>query len=298
MLHRIIYAYFLLLVVFVPICYGFLAPFSHTRTCTRQRHQLADDDEPDLFEYFDPLLSPHEYPNGISPDQKPGQQSESQPSKPKQPFGLELMSNQFPAEFVSPPEELAEQTAKNKFKTSDRNNSEVDLFDVFDPTLSPHAYPNGIPSIKKRKKTLTVGILLMDHGSRNDASNERLHEMARLYQNIVGDPERVIVKAAHMEIASPTIPEQLQKFADLGVDEIICHPYFLSPGRHVKEDIPRILQDAIENLGLDIPMVTTSPVGSHTKLMINAIHSLVEEKSAILSQHASKGRIKGPTNSN
>jgi sirohydrochlorin ferrochelatase len=117
--------------------------------------------------------------------------------------------------------------------------------------------------------------------------------MARLYQNTLGDPQRVIVKAAHMEIASPTIPDVLNEFAELGVDEIVCHPYFLSPGRHVKEDIPRIVEDAIENLGLDIPVITTSPVGSHTELMINAIHSLVEESSAILSQYTAKGKV-GP----
>ena len=36
----------------------------------------SSDDEPDLLEYFDPLLSPHAYPKGISPDNKFGQHNE------------------------------------------------------------------------------------------------------------------------------------------------------------------------------------------------------------------------------
>lgn len=284
---------FLLMLLAIP-CSAFMAspsdPFCSRRSVLRERES---NQEPDLFEYFDPTLSPHAYPNGVRPDQTPkDQRKQSQSNKPKQPFGLDLMSSQFPAEFASSPEELAaELPASNKFKKKETDDEELDILDVFDPTLSPHAYPNGIPDTKRSKKTLTVGILLMDHGSRNEASNQRLHDMARLYQNTLGDNKRVVVKAAHMEIASPTIPETLQAFADMGVDEIVCHPYFLSPGRHVKEDIPQIVGDAIESMGLDIPVVTTSPVGSHTELMIKAIHSLVEESSAVLSRYTSDGKV-------
>jgi sirohydrochlorin ferrochelatase len=68
------------------------------------------------------------------------------------------------------------------------------------------------------------------------------------------------------------------------LDEIICHPYFLSPGRHVREDIPQIVGDAITLLKIKIPVVTTDPVGSNTQLMIGAIHSLVRENSGVLKQ--------------
>jgi sirohydrochlorin ferrochelatase len=58
-------------------------------------------------------------------------------------------------------------------------------------------------------------------------------------------------------------------------DEIICHPYFLSPGRHVVEDIPQIIQEAITSLQIEIPVITIDPLGSNTQLMLGAIHSLV-----------------------
>lgn len=65
-------------------------------------------------------------------------------------------------------------------------------------------------------------------------------------------------------------------------DEIICHPFFLSAaGRHVSEDIPAILEEAISTMNIEIPVTTTDPVGSQTDVMIRAIHTLVQEKARI-----------------
>lgn len=61
-----------------------------------------------------------------------------------------------------------------------------------------------------------VGILLMDHGSRNEASNQRLEHLAELYKLTMQD-DNVVVLAAHMEIAKPTIPDGLQALLDQGV---------------------------------------------------------------------------------
>lgn len=52
---------------------GWLAALpSISRNCCRCEHvsmcSEGDKGEPDLFDYFDPLLSPHAYPDGISPD--------------------------------------------------------------------------------------------------------------------------------------------------------------------------------------------------------------------------------------
>ena len=137
----------------------------------------------------------------------------------------------------------------------------------------------------------------MDHGSRKEKSNARLQAMAELYQLTLGTDEddeventpTIMVRAAHMEIATPSIPDGLKDLKDQGVDEIICHPFFLSAnGRHVKEDIPEIIGNAIEDLwgessgATPIPIVTTAPVGSNTQLMLGAIHSLVRENSQYL----------------
>jgi CbiX len=273
----------------------------------------SDSEEPDLLDYFDPLRSPHDYPDGIDPNRKPIDRSAQSSAVPKYPAGLHLFANDFPSAFMGalPPLDAATTTAgsdvddkdKPKFaasSTTDYEEEEVDILDVFDPTLSPHAYPNGIPSIVSKKKAVqkVVGILLIDHGSKNEAANQRLHDLAQLYQEFFAQqPQqssstktKVIVKAAHMEIASPSIPEVLESFLNGGgpgqqqVDEIICHPYFLSPGRHATQDIPQIIQSAKDQLGISIPVITTSPVGAMTDLMITAIHSVVTQSSNLLQQ--------------
>ena len=219
------------------------------------------DKEPDLFDYFDPLLSPHAYPNGISPDQKPvdttPSTSRSPPtsSEPDDPLRLKFLQGR--------PLPVVEQSSPA----------------LFDPTLSPHAYANGTPDAVIGDKT--VGVLLMDHGSRNPASNQRLQDLAQLYRR-ASSTVVVVVEAAHMEIASPSIPEGLQKLIDAGVDEIVCHPYFLSPGKHVTEDIPQIVEEAIRELDIQIPVITTEALGSRTDIMLQAIDSLVKSSSSLL----------------
>jgi hypothetical protein len=233
-------------------------------------------EEPDLFEYFDPLLSPHSYPDGISPDKQPvaAKEATHERSNPSNfdPFGLkERIAKQSPASAATP------------------SQAEVDPSVVFDPRVSPHAYKNGVPSVivgdpaAALQVVKKVGVLLMDHGSKNPAANQRLLDLAKIYQDNVGNSQ-IVVRAAHMEITSPSIPEGLQSLLDAGVDEIICHPYFLSPGRHVVEDIPEIIKNAIEELKIEIPITTTDPVGSNTEVMIGAIHGLVQKSSTLMPQ--------------
>ena len=302
-------------------------------TGTTQQQQTGNGEEPDLFDYFDPLLSPHAYPNGIGAsattndapfkslvrydedeedkektaekaltDTNPrtalqgddlGWGSNSRSDFPKKsyqlkkPFGISLPGSDDDDEY-----DKGTKPKQVSFDTSV----------VFDPTLSPHMYTNGfVPEViigddvvnssnnenmnGNVKEAAVIGILLMDHGSRNAASNERLQELAQLYQQQFATATasiRVVVKAAHMEIAAPSIEDGLSALLQENVQEIICHPYFLSPGRHVVEDIPQLVQAAIQTLSISIPVKTTRPIGSETSIMISAINSLVKETSEYL----------------
>ena len=90
-----------------------------------------------------------------------------------------------------------------------------------------------------------IGVLLVDHGSSRAASNAHLEKLAELNQQRA--PSYYVIKAAHMEIAPPSIKDGIQTFVEEeGVEKIVCHPYFLSPGRHVVEDIPQVIEEAID----------------------------------------------------
>jgi sirohydrochlorin ferrochelatase len=166
----------------------------------------------------------------------------------------------------------------------------VDPNHFFDPTLSPHQYSRGTPDrivgeemADPLTSTKKVGILLMDHGSRNPAANQRLFDLAELYQESLAT-DSYTVTAAHMELAPPTIEDGIALLVDSGVDEIVCHPYFLSPGRHVQEDIPELVAEAVKSLSVQRPVITTAPVGSNSDLMIQAIDGLVQQASRELNR--------------
>lgn len=106
-------------------------------------------------------------------------------------------------------------------------------------------------------------ILLVDHGSRVLAANAQLEEIARLVERIAGDG--TLVRAAHMELAAPSIPEGIAALVAEGATEIVVVPYFLAPGRHASEDVPRIARDAAsrhEALALRV----ADPLGVHELL--------------------------------
>jgi CbiX len=225
---------------------------------------------------FDPLLSPHMYSNGV-----PKALLNDDEHTPKPSEGTNLLD---PSPFVSllavSESENDVAPLPNLIDTSERttNLRELSSFDSSQGSVNPH---DGMEDIVVGENSDTfggvVGILLIDHGSRNLGSNRRLQELAQIYQQTL-DSNRYLVAAAHMELASPSIPEALTWLRDRGVVHIVCHPYFLSAqGRHVSEDIPKIVNDAIQTWNINVPVVTTAPVGSQTDIMIGAIHSLVKE---------------------
>ena len=85
------------------------------------------------------------------------------------------------------------------------------------------------------------GILLVDHGSRRDDANARLEEVAA---GLALRCPNTIVEFAHMELTEPSLSSAFARAISRGATEIIVHPFFLSPGRHVTEDLPRLCRQA------------------------------------------------------
>lgn len=86
------------------------------------------------------------------------------------------------------------------------------------------------------------GLLLVDHGSRRAESNEQLDVMVDLVRRMVGDEVKVL--GAHLELATPSIAEQVSAMAQAGVTQLVVVPYMLAPGRHAVADIPRLAAEA------------------------------------------------------
>ena len=132
----------------------------------------------------------------------------------------------------------------------------------FDPRVSPHAY-EAAPA--------AVGIIIVDHGSKVAAANERLERLCEGYA-ATRAPKHWVVRPAHMELASPSISEAFDALVEAGCSTVVCHPFFLSQGRHVREDVPALLDEAASRH--NIPYSLTPPLGEAPALL-DLVHDVV-----------------------
>jgi sirohydrochlorin ferrochelatase len=104
-----------------------------------------------------------------------------------------------------------------------------------------------------------LGVILVDHGSRRDESNEMLADVVRDFMRATGMP---IVEPAHMEQAEPSIATAFARCVERGAKTIVVFPYFLLPGRHWNDDIPRLAAAAAQNHP-GVRYLVTAPFGLH-----------------------------------
>jgi sirohydrochlorin cobaltochelatase len=84
-------------------------------------------------------------------------------------------------------------------------------------------------------------ILLVDHGSQLVEANRVLDQIADAVRRRGSD---AIVEVAHMELAEPSFAAGLARCAERGAIEVVVCPFFLGPGRHTRNDIPRLIEQA------------------------------------------------------
>ncbi len=109
---------------------------------------------------------------------------------------------------------------------------------------------------------MPTGLLIVDHGSTHSEANRMLEKVAELVR--VQAPG-LIVHTAHMELAEPSIRTGFSACVSEGADNIVVHPYMLSPGRHATSDIPRLVSEVSASFP-DVPYTVTPPLGLHEKI--------------------------------
>jgi len=111
-------------------------------------------------------------------------------------------------------------------------------------------------------------LLLIAHGSRRQASNQEVINLAHGLKQQASKRYQ-IVEAGFLELASPSIPEAIESCIESGATSVNVVPYFLAAGRHVVDDIPKIVQPVAEQ-HRDISIHIAEHIGS-SDLMIQLI---------------------------
>jgi sirohydrochlorin ferrochelatase len=110
-----------------------------------------------------------------------------------------------------------------------------------------------------------VGLIIVDHGSQRDESNALLSAVVEAYREFSGWS---IVEPAHMELAEPSIATAFARCVEQGAELVVVFPYFLGPGRHWNEDIPRLAAKAAAPFAdRGVRFLVTAPLGLHPLLL-------------------------------
>jgi sirohydrochlorin ferrochelatase len=118
--------------------------------------------------------------------------------------------------------------------------------------------------------------LLVDHGSRLEAANEVVAQVARAMQASLGAAARVA--HAHQEAAPPSIEEAIDALVADGVRDLVVVPFFLAPGKHATSDVPRLAREAAahhEDLRLE---VSSPPLPARIDDLAALVLSFVNER--------------------
>ena len=88
---------------------------------------------------------------------------------------------------------------------------------------------------------MKTAYLVIAHGSREKSANKDFFVYLEHFRKAY--PKR-LVEGAFLEIANPSIPEGIENCIAGGAEEIIVIPLMFFAGRHVKQDIPNLIQTA------------------------------------------------------
>jgi sirohydrochlorin ferrochelatase len=114
-----------------------------------------------------------------------------------------------------------------------------------------------------------MALLLIAHGSRRSEANADLEYVAAAIRLHGRYP---IVQVSYLEMAEPGIETGASMCVEKGATEVIMLPYFLSPGRHVVEDLAFTRKQLCERFTA-VGFSLAEPLGRHPLLV-----DVVEER--------------------
>src|SRR5690242_7346911 len=108
-----------------------------------------------------------------------------------------------------------------------------------------------------------IALLLIAHGSRRPEANAELHDVAAALRDRGRYP---IVQVSFLELAEPGIETGGVLCVEAGATDVILLPYFLSPGKHVVEDLTAA-RDRLADRFPTVRFALAEPLGRHPLIL-------------------------------
>ncbi len=110
---------------------------------------------------------------------------------------------------------------------------------------------------------MTQGVILFAHGSRDPLWRRPMEAVAERAR--AADPATP-VRCAYLELTEPDLPSVATELAGLALAEVTIVPMFLGAGRHVREDLPALVE-ALRREHPGTRWTLQPPVGEDPRLL-------------------------------
>ena len=107
------------------------------------------------------------------------------------------------------------------------------------------------------------GIVLLAHGSRDARWREPVEAVAR---RVTEHAPGALVRCAYLELSQPDLPSAMAELLAAGAGSVRVVPLFLGMGKHLREDLPRLL-DELRALHPQVPVELARAVGEEPEVL-------------------------------
>ena len=107
------------------------------------------------------------------------------------------------------------------------------------------------------------GIVLFGHGARDIRWREPFDRLCSMWRDQHPDQP---VATAFLELMEPTLTEAVKQMEVMGVSEVLVLPVFMGQGGHLRNDLPRLMEDC-QKMFPDIRLSTTHAIGEDVAVL-------------------------------
>jgi sirohydrochlorin cobaltochelatase len=108
-----------------------------------------------------------------------------------------------------------------------------------------------------------LGIVLLAHGSRDARWREPVEAVAR---RVAERAPAALVRCAYLELSQPDLRSAMADLVAAGVASVRVVPLFLGMGKHLREDLPRLLEE-LRALHPQVPVELARAVGEEPEVL-------------------------------
>lgn len=107
-----------------------------------------------------------------------------------------------------------------------------------------------------------TGVAIFAHGSAVESANDAVRAVTREFARRGGFD---LVEPSFLELGRPDLAGAVEKLVARGATRIVVVPYFLTLGKHLQRDLPRIV-DEVAGIHKGVEITVTEPLDGHPAL--------------------------------